>query len=147
MEVQSKRLQNVHVLGSRHMETMPRYFSLADAMLVTLKDDPVMATTIPGKVQSYLACGRPIIGALNGSGADVISDSRAGYCVPSDDYQGLADSVLKMSALSAAELQEMGDCALSYYRNNFDRDMLVSQLDGCMHEMLGIKSDELQTKC
>ena len=146
-EVQSKCLQNVYVLGSRPMETMPRYFSLADAMLVTLKDDPVITTTIPGKIQSYLACGRPIIGALNGSGADVISDSRAGYCVPSDDYQGLADSVLKMSELSTAELQEMGECALSYYRNNFDRDILVSQLDGFMHEMLGIESDELQTKC
>jgi colanic acid biosynthesis glycosyl transferase WcaI len=146
-EVQSKCLKNVHVLGGRPMETMPRYFSLADAMLVTLKDDPVMTATIPGKVQSYLACGKPIIGALNGSGAAVISDSRAGYCVPSDDYQGLANSVLKMSELSAAELQEMGECSLSYYRNNFDRDMLVSQLDGCMHEMLGIKSDDLQTKC
>lgn len=146
-EVQSKHLNNVHALGSRPLESMPRYFSLADAMLLTLKDNPAMAATIPGKLQSYLACGRPIIGALNGSGADIISNSRVGYCVPSGDYQGLADSVLKMSELSAAELQEMSECAISYYRNNFDRDMLVNQLGGHMHEVLGIESDELLTKC
>jgi colanic acid biosynthesis glycosyl transferase WcaI len=138
-EVASKQLHNVHVLGGRPMETMPGYFALADAMLVTLKDDPVMATTIPGKVQSYLACGKPIIGALNGSGADVIVESGAGYAVHSEDYEGLAYSVLKMSAASVTDLQQMSKCALSYYRDNFNRDTLVNQLDDWMHQMASIK--------
>ena len=138
-EVESNQLHNVHVLGSRPMETMPGYFSLADAMLVTLKDDPVMATTIPGKVQTYLACGRPIIGALNGSGADVISESGAGYSVPSEDYEGLASSVLKMSKVSDADRQKMGECALSYYKDNFDRDVLVNQLNDWMHQISSIE--------
>ena len=56
----------VHLLGHRPVETMPRYFALADAMLVTMLRDPVFALTVPSKVQSYLACAKPIISAADG---------------------------------------------------------------------------------
>jgi len=127
--VDDKRLDKVILLGSRPMEMMPAYFSLADTMLVTLKDDPVMATTIPGKLQSYLACGKPIIAALNGAGACVIIESKAGYCLASGDVEGLAQAVLKMSSLSDSERSKMGKSARTYYEQNFDRDMLVEQLE------------------
>ncbi len=137
-EIKAKGLQEkVHVLGGRPMETMPAYFSLASAMLVTLRDDPVMATTIPGKVQSYLACARPVIGALNGEGAKVINESGAGYSVASGDSQGLAQAVLKMSRLNDIERNDMGKAALRYYQDNFDRDMLVQQLEGWMADSCG----------
>ncbi|NOQ76566.1 MAG: glycosyltransferase [Methylococcaceae bacterium] len=132
--VTAKQLNKVHLLGSRPMETMPNYFSLADVMLVTLKDDPVMASTIPGKMQSYLACGRPIIGALNGAGAEVIDGSFSGYSVAADDIDGLVESVLKMSKLSDKERNDMGASARLYYENNFDRNMLVHQLELWMEE-------------
>ncbi len=124
----------VHILGSRPIETMPVYFSLADAMLVTLRDDPVMATTIPGKVQSYLACGKPVLGALNGEGNKVIYESGAGYCVNADDVEGLANIVLKMSQLSKDEREGMGKLAHHYYQQNFDRDMLIAELEGWMQD-------------
>jgi glycosyltransferase involved in cell wall biosynthesis len=137
-EVEAKGLQDkVHILGSRPMEAMPAYFSLASAMLVTLRDDPVMATTIPGKLQSYLACARPVIGALNGEGAKVIDESGAGYSVASDDSQGLASAVLKMSRLNDAERDEMGQAARRYYQGNFDRNMLVHQLEIWMEASSG----------
>jgi len=134
-EVAAKGLQDkVHILGGRPMETMPAYFSLASAMLVTLRDDPVMATTIPGKVQSYLACGKPVIGALNGEGNKVIHESGAGYCVDAGDVQGLASAVRNMSLLSEAERDEMGKSARHYYKQNFDRDMLIGQLEEWMED-------------
>jgi len=138
-EVKARGLEDkIHVLGSRPVETMPAYFSLASAMLVTLRDDPVMATTIPGKIQSYLACARPVIGALNGEGAKVIHESGAGYSVASDDTDGLAKAVLDMSRLSEAERDEMGKSARHYYEQNFDRDMLITQLEGWMEASCGI---------
>jgi len=132
--VAKKQLDKVHILGSRPIETMPAYFSLADVMLVTLKADPIMSTTIPGKVQSYLACKRPIVGALNGAGAKVINDSRSGYSVDSDDVENLATCILKMSRLSIEERDEMGKAALDYYHCHFDRDMLVDQLQVWMED-------------
>ena len=46
---------------------MPGLYKIADAMLVTLEDKPYANVTIPGKAQSYMAVGKPIIGAINGS--------------------------------------------------------------------------------
>lgn len=136
-QIEARQLKRVHLLGSRPVETMPAYFSLADALLVTLRADPVMSTTIPGKVQSYLACARPVIGALDGAGAKVINESGAGFSVDSGDARGLAKAVLKMSKLDEVERQQMGQSALAYYRQNFDREHLVDQLEGWMQEMTG----------
>jgi len=135
-EVSDKNLTKVKVLGRKAMETMPAYFSLADVMLVTLRDDPVMATTIPGKVQSYLACGKPMIGALNGSGMEVIQASKAGYCVHSGATQDFSDAVLRMSRMSEDELESMGKAAREYYLAHFDREYLVQKLEQQMQESL-----------
>lgn len=60
--------------GNRFLEEMPQLYKIADAMLVTLEDNPYANMTIPGKVQSYMAAGKSIIGAVNGSCAIFISD-------------------------------------------------------------------------
>jgi len=138
-QITRRQMDRVHWLGSHPVEAMPAYFSLADAMLVTLRSDPVMTTTIPGKVQSYLACARPVIGALDGEGAKVIQESGAGFCVPSGDAEGLANAVMKMNTMSKGERDVMGDAAIAYYKEHFDRENLVSQLETWMHDMVGNK--------
>ena len=49
---------------------MPYFFSCADMLLVSLKKDPIFSITIPNKVQSYMACGKPIIGSIEGEGKE-----------------------------------------------------------------------------
>lgn len=139
-QIHARKLRNVHLLGNRPVETMPSYFALADAMLVTLRADPVMTATIPGKLQSYLACAKPILGALDGEGAKVIMESGAGFSVASGDAQGLAEAALKMSKMTNAERQAMGNAAIEYYQKNFDRERLLSRLDGWMSGLTGADS-------
>jgi glycosyltransferase involved in cell wall biosynthesis len=129
----------VHFLGRHPMTSMPNFFTHADALLVTLRADSMMATTIPGKVQSYLACARPIIGALDGEGAKVIQESGAGFCVPTGDAEGLADAIMKMKQMTPVERQAMGHAGKLYYEKYFDRDTLVSQLETWMRDMAKAK--------
>jgi colanic acid biosynthesis glycosyl transferase WcaI len=70
--------RQVHFMGQHDVNTMPRFFSLADGLLVTLRSSPVFSFTVPSKVQSYLACGRPIIASLDGEGARIIKNSGSG---------------------------------------------------------------------
>ena len=58
---------------------MPNFFACADALVITLKKADIFSYTIPGKLQSYLACGRPIIGSLDGIGNKIITHSKSGY--------------------------------------------------------------------
>ena len=128
--------QSVHLLGPRPAEVMPHYFALADALLVTLKCDPIFALTIPSKVQSYLACAKPILAALNGEGARVVRESGAGLVCPAEDAKALAESVLRLSCMSPQERAAMGQKGRTYFEANFEREKLLDRLEGLMLEMI-----------
>ena len=125
----------VHLLGSHPVESMPRWFSAADAMLVTLKRSPIFALTIPAKIQSYMACAKPIIAALDGEGARVIHEAGAGLAVPADDADALAQAVLDMHKMTHAERAAMGASARRYFEAHFERRMLLDRLDQWIREL------------
>jgi colanic acid biosynthesis glycosyl transferase WcaI len=136
-EIRCKDLSHcVHQLGRRPMESMPSYFAQADAMLVTLGPDPHVGTTIPGKIQSYLACGRPVIGALDGEGARVIKDSGSGFAVASGDASKLAGVVQLMASYSDFKRNKLGANGLAYYNQYFSSNTLIPMLEAEMKELI-----------
>ena len=72
---------------------MPELYKIADVMLVALEDKAYANMTIPGKVQSYMAAGKPIIGAVNGSCANFIKNNSIGYACPSGDSKALTNLI------------------------------------------------------
>tara|TARA_B100000575_G_scaffold294507_1_gene310927 strand:- start:813 stop:2033 length:1221 start_codon:yes stop_codon:yes gene_type:complete len=121
--------ENIFTLGRKPVKEMPEYYSLADAMLVSLEPHPVFSAWIPGKIQSYLACGKPIVALLSGAGAGVIRDSACGYAIESGTSEELAAKIKELSLLSADELSNMGKNALEYYDREFNRGKLISNLE------------------
>jgi glycosyltransferase involved in cell wall biosynthesis len=133
--VRARALQGtVHLLGKYPAETMPRFFSLADVLMVTLKQDPIFAITIPSKVQSYLACAKPIVAALDGEGARVIKESGGGIAVRAGDAGALADGVLKVYSMEKRDLEKMGQLSRRYFETHFERHSLLDTLDQWMRE-------------
>jgi glycosyltransferase involved in cell wall biosynthesis len=111
------------------MKQMPRYFALADALLVTLKDEPIFNLTLPAKVQSYLACGRPIIAAVNGEGARIINEAKAGITCNAEEPKLLADAVLNIFQMQRDIREKLGSHGKTYYQKHFKRDVLLNQLE------------------
>jgi colanic acid biosynthesis glycosyl transferase WcaI len=129
-EVESRGLKDcVHLLGRYPVESMPRFFSLADVLLVTLKNEPIFALTIPSKVQSYLACAKPIVAGLDGEGAKVVEEAAAGYTCPSESPDELAEAVLKMYQLPEKDRKVMGERGREYFLKEFERNMLLDRLE------------------
>jgi glycosyltransferase involved in cell wall biosynthesis len=124
----------VHLLGQRPVDTMPAYFAAADALLVTLRADPVFALTVPSKIQSYLACGRPILAAINGEGAEIISESGAGVACRAEDGDALAAAALELYRMPAADRNAMGKRGRAYFEANFEREMLLDRLERCVRD-------------
>jgi colanic acid biosynthesis glycosyl transferase WcaI len=127
--------KTVHLLGTFPVEEMPRLFAGADALLVTLRRDPVMALTIPSKIQSYLASGKPLVGALDGEGAAVISESGAGLCVAAEDAPGLAAQVRALSQLDVDARSQMGLKGRRYFLENFEKNLLLDRLEAWCQEL------------
>ena len=124
---------NVVFHGRRPLEEMPSYYSMADAMLVTLYKNDVISKTLPGKVQTYMAAGKPIIGAIDGEAARVISLAKCGFCGPAEDAAALADNARKF--VSEYELRDsLAENSLNYCRLVYDKEKILSRLEEILHE-------------
>jgi len=119
-------LDNIIFHGRKPREDMPKYYAMADAMLVTLTADPVIGLTLPAKVQSYMASGKPVIAAANGEIPRVIADSGCGFCGAAEDAEGLAEAVMRFIACEDKAL--LGKNAKEYYLSHFTVDMYMNTL-------------------
>ena len=134
-EVKRRALDNVQLLGQRPAEEMPRHFARASVLLATLRREPIFAYTIPSKIQSYLACGRPVIAAMEGEGGRIIRNAGAGWAVPPEDPAALAEAVLAASRASRSELEAMGNRGEAWFREHFEREKLLSRLESFLQEV------------
>ncbi|MBW3595868.1 MAG: glycosyltransferase family 4 protein [Planctomycetes bacterium] len=147
-QIRSRRLEEtVSLLGRRPVETMPRYFAAADALLVSLKREPIFALTIPSKVQSYLACGKPILAALEGEGASVIQESGAGLVGPSEDAQSLAEHAVALSRMAPTARAAMGRRGRQYCEQHFERERLLDRLESLFFEVTKRQAHTEEKRC
>ncbi len=136
-EVQKRGLaDSVYLLGRHPVESMPGFFSLADALLVTLKKERIFALTIPSKLQSYLASAKPIIAGLDGEGASIVEEADAGLTCPAESPEQLAEIVLEMYHLSDNERSSMGQRGREYFEKEFEGNVLLDKLEKIMEEVV-----------
>lgn len=125
---QAYDLDNLMIAGRFSMESMPEIFERASALLVSLNDEPAFAQTIPSKIQAYLAAGRPIIACMNGEGARVICEARAGLASPAEQVLPLVANIRSMHALGIDERAVMGASGRAYFDANFEMTRQVHRL-------------------
>ena len=116
-------------LGSFPPIEMPKFFSHADALLVSLKKNKIFSLTIPAKIQSYLACGKPIIASIDGEGAKIVIDAKCGVTSPAEDSLKLSEAIKELMALGKSKRSEMGNNGRAYYEKEFERDGLLKRLE------------------
>ncbi|MGG1397353.1 glycosyltransferase family 4 protein [Bacillus salipaludis] len=126
--VKKLNLQNYVIFhGQQPVSKMPEYFTDATALLVTLKDNEYISYTLPGKVQSYMAAGKPIIASINGETRKVIEESNCGLCCPAEDYISLAKIVRKFISDSNSH-RVFSKNALNYYNKHFSKNAFINNL-------------------
>lgn len=126
--VERKLEDSVFLLGAFPGTEMPDFFASGDALIASLKKDKIFALTIPSKIQSYMACGKPILAALDGEGAKIVETAECGYTSPAENAEILAENIVKLTRLSKEERLKMGENAMNYFNNNFEREMLLDKL-------------------
>lgn len=121
-------LHNIIFHGRKPLDEMPRYYEMADAMVVTLTSEEYISLTLPGKVQTYMAAGKPILASANGEISAVISESNCGFCAEAENVEEFVEVVIKF--LEYNEKAKLGENAKEYYQRNFTRDMFMNKLEG-----------------
>lgn len=121
------KLENVIFYGRQPLEKMPEYYSMADAMLVTLENDPILSLTLPGKVQTYMAAGKPVIGSISGETQKVIAQAKCGYCSNAEDESSLYSIIDKF--IKCSEKWVLGKNARAYYNQRFTKSKFMDILE------------------
>lgn len=121
--------------GRKPLSDMPKYYALADAMLVSMRDDLSVNDTLPGKVQSYMAAGKPILGSIAGETPYVIEKAQCGLCAPPDDPEALASIIRQF--LSMNDTKAMGEHGKEYYQQHFTKQIHMDQLEKMLLKLAG----------
>ena len=106
---------------------MPQFYAMADALLISLIDDPGMSANLRGKVKSYLAAGKPVFASLHGETARLIREADCGLCSPAQDPQSLAKNLREAAAREDQRLR-WGRNARNYYENHFRKESFIEPL-------------------
>ena len=113
--------------GRKPLSEMPKFYSMADAMLITMEKDPIISMTLPGKIQTYMAAGKPIIGAIDGETSMVIKESFCGYCSKAEDYIELAKNVKKFIN-NINQKDKLSKNSFLFYKENSNKDIFFKKL-------------------
>jgi glycosyltransferase involved in cell wall biosynthesis len=127
-EIKEKSLGNIFLEGRYPVQVMPSLMRMASVLLVSLTDQPIFSLTVPNKIQAYLAVGRPIIASLNGEGARIVEEAKAGLSVRAEDARALSDAILRMYQMSDNQRLKLGENGRAYFKENFDEDSLINDL-------------------
>jgi colanic acid biosynthesis glycosyl transferase WcaI len=128
-------VDNVLLVSNRPYGEMPKVNSLANVLLVHLKDLPFFSATIPGKTQMSLASGRPILMGVRGDAADLVRQAGAGLVCEPENPADLARGMIEMSRMPKEELEKMGARGREYYLTHLSLDVAGAKMDAILREV------------
>lgn len=129
-EIEKRNVSRLFELtGRKPAEEIPTILAESDAAFLSFMDNPLFAKTIPAKLQSYMACGMPIIASASGESKRIIEEAECGMCCPIGDTKGLADEIVKMVAMQKTTGINMGKNARKYYEQHFNKKTLMDYME------------------
>ncbi len=119
---------------------IPKLLACCDAAFLSFGRSKLWEMTVPAKLQSYMACGMPVIAAVQGETRRVINEAGCGVCCDAGDAGGLAGCIWKLLAADGELLKQMGKNSLKYCRRHYDKTALMNEMDRHIADELGLDS-------
>ena len=120
-------IDNVKFCGRQPRAEMPKWFAQADVLIISLTDR--YSLTLPGKFQSYIKTGKPLLGILNGEARELIEEYNIGHVADPEDVNEIAEAFQRMrDACDSGEGAALGGKAKRLSESMFDRSSLITRL-------------------
>ena len=124
----------VFMMGRHPLETMPAFFSQADVLFLSLKNDYIFSLTAPAKLQAYMASGKPVLAMVDGEARNLIEDAECGLSCAAGDYEAFAQCVLTIKSMSADKRAGMGRNGKKYFDKYFRKDKCIDSLCNLLND-------------
>ncbi|OQB98900.1 MAG: putative glycosyl transferase [Spirochaetes bacterium ADurb.Bin110] len=128
LQCRSRRIRNVQFLNRVSSNDAEIMIKKADAALLVLRDSLLYSITLPAKMQTYMACGVPILCSANGEAARIVIEARAGLASKAGDAIALANNAIRLSKTSEYYLGMYRDNARNYFLNHFTKQKHVDAI-------------------
>ncbi len=144
---QARGLDNVCLVGEQPRERIPHLICASDVCLVVLRPAETFTTVLPSKMLEFLACGRPVILAVEGLARRVLERAQAGLAVPPGDAAALAQAVTKLAADSGLRTK-LGECGRAFVERNYQRRTKAAAYMRVLEEVVaGVPPSGCSTWC
>jgi glycosyltransferase involved in cell wall biosynthesis len=120
--------QMFNFIGYKPSKEISKYISASDIVLLSYQKNELLSKYIPAKLQSYMACGKPILAIADGETKRIIEDAKCGICVEQDNINGIVEAILRFSEMENTELKMMGYHGYEYYMKYFSKQVLIPKL-------------------
>jgi glycosyltransferase involved in cell wall biosynthesis len=128
--VHDRGLANIFSFEGHHpIEDIPKYTTIADCLVGCLVNSSLLEATIPAKVMSYIASGKPLVLAMDGEVQELINTTiRGGFAGPTEDSKALAANIKRLYELSPEERLEIEERLKAYHFKHFERNLTLERL-------------------
>ena len=134
-QVKLNNIKNFFLEGQKDISEIESYYKNADLLLVSLKPENILSYTIPGKFQSYLITGKPILGLIGGELEKIINNNKLGFASASQDVDFLYNNIFKLTQLSEQELLNIKVTSLQLLKNEFNKKNILNLLNKKIHNL------------
>ena len=124
-----EEIKNFIFLGGKIFPLIKYYHQVADVLLISLKSGTALSGTIPGKLQTYLAAGKFILGMIDGETKAIIEHTNAGICVDPNKPEDLARLVLYLKNNRSKIINKDKTLINNFLLENFHKLNLLSNLE------------------
>lgn len=115
--------------GQRPMSDIPKYTYIADGLVGCLVKSELLEATIPAKVMSYIASGKPLILSMDGEVQRLINTTiNGGFVGPAGDSMALAKNIESLYRLTPTERRVISKNLHRYHFKHFERNLLLEKL-------------------
>ena len=126
-EIQKRNVQDKFIMIARQpAERIPELLAACDAAFLSFQNDELWTKTIPAKLQSYMACGMPIIASAEGETERIITEAECGVCSAIGDVDKLSENIIIMTK---DDLNKMRHNSRKYFERNFEKQKLMDQIE------------------
>ena len=122
------------LLGRKKPEEIPAYLAWCDVAFISFADNPLFERTIPAKLQSYMACGKPILAAATGETRRIINEAECGKACGLGDEEALAQAVDELTRETPENMRRMSENAMHYCQNFFEKKKLLDEMERYLTE-------------
>lgn len=127
-EIRSCRVTDQFVMIPRQAaERIPEILAVCDIAFLSFREADLFEKTIPAKLQSYMACGKPILAAARGETKRIIEEAQCGICCCMGDAEACAEAIRE---LMKEDLGKMGRNGREYCEKHFGKNHLMDEMDG-----------------